>query len=551
MMTSDQLLYDHLLELEVLETPMLESVWDEAKRSELSLAENLMHHGLVTSQTIVQLMADVLHMSPVFFSKVTIETPVVKMLPFEFMLARHVFPFRNVDGEYHVAVSDPDDREAISQLKKFFTGNCRFFYTLPEEIEQQLSAFSPSLQEEVKSIYESSATESSNSSVYRQLVSAIIYHAHQENVSDIHLEAWDTSIMVRFRIDGILHDILEVPEKYTGGLVRRIKVLAHLPTDKFSEPLDGTIHDRQRHLNMRVSVMPVRNGEKVVLRLLRDDKRQLHLSELGLRAEDEALLKKSATRSDGMILTVGPTGSGKTTTLYALLQLLNSPEVNITTIEDPIEYDMSRVNQIQVNADVNLSFSRGLRSIVRQDPDVILVGEIRDTETADIAVNAALTGHLLLSTLHASTAAVTIPRLVQLGVEPYLVSTSILAVVSQRLVRKLCVRCRLSVDHEHLEQKVSVPSEWKERLESLDRTYTSKGCEQCKDTGFVGRTGVYEVMVFSESIREAVVSGADADTLQDLALQNGMHTMIDDGLEKVSQGITSVAELIRVFGQKE
>lgn len=550
-MSADKRLYTHLLELEVVDSSVLNAVYKEAQNTQLSLAENLMHHGLVTSQTITQLMADVLGVSPVFFSKITPDPKAVALLPFEFMRHNTVLPFSQKDDLVEVAVAYPDDIVTLSFLKKRFADGYKIYYALQNDIEKELGNFSPTFEDEIQEILHASQQENNTVHAYRQLVSSIIDRAHQQNASDVHIESWPEGILVRFRIDGIMHDAVELPKQYAEGLVRRVKVLAHLPTDKHSEPLDGTIHDRNRHLNMRVSVMPVQDGEKIVLRLLRDDQRHLHLSELGLRSEDQVLLKEASTRSDGMILTVGPTGSGKTTTLYALMQILNSSETNITTIEDPIEYDMPRINQIQVNSAVGLTFDRGLRSIVRQDPDVILVGEIRDEETANIAVNAALTGHLMLSTLHASDAVVSIARLTQLGIEPYLVASSVLAVVSQRLVRRLCSKCRLSVEHSNLIKEVKLPKSWEEKISSLSRTYKSVGCEECNNTGYVGRTGVYEVLRMTEKIRESIVAEVESDQLRELALAEGMHSMEDDGLQKVRSGETSVAELLRVFGQKE
>ncbi|MBU1159753.1 GspE/PulE family protein, partial [Patescibacteria group bacterium] len=397
--------------------------------------------------------------------------------------------------------------------------------------------------------------------------------------SDIHIEPLGNIVSVRFRIDGVLHEVANYPINIHEKIVFRIKIMSKLRTDEHSSAQDGrfdyaphtditdynrssrsvksvAISENQRHVfDVRVSVMPITNGENVVMRLLSERSRRLSLEDLGLWADDFEKVKRAASKPYGMLLTVGPTGSGKTTTLYALLQILNKPEVNIMTIEDPVEYDIERVQQTQVNMKKNLNFTTGLRSIVRQDPDIIMVGEIRDNETADIAINAAMTGHLLLSTLHANDAATAFPRLIEMGIEPFLVASSVNIIIAQRLVRKICEQCRQSyfLSQEEIDLIKSEPNLLNvveqisgEKDISKIRFFKGSGCKTCNNVGYRGRTGIFEVMEVNDDIRPLIIQKASSDVIYKKAKETGMDSMLHDGVMKIFQGVTTLNEVIRV-----
>ena len=350
--------------------------------------------------------------------------------------------------------------------------------------------------------------------------------------------------------DGILHDVLYLDKKLHDRITTRIKVLSRLRTDEHMSAQDGkmrTIVDDDS-LDIRVSIIPVTEGEKAVLRLLSSSFRQYSLHDLGLNDRDLVKVNRAISKSYGMILSTGPTGSGKTTSIYSILKILNTREKNITTIEDPVEYRMKGVNQIQVNDKANLTFANGLRSILRQDPNVIFVGEIRDSETAGIAVNAALTGHLVVSTVHTNDAATTLPRLIDMKVEPFLVSSTVNVIVAQRLVRKICESCRTETDIKRAEIIKDIPdSKITQYLGSGDvlKTYEGKGCRVCHATGYSGRIGIFEVIEMSEKIKTLIAQKSDSDDITREAIAEGMTTMLDDGLDKVAKGKTTFKEVLR------
>ena len=387
-----------------------------------------------------------------------------------------------------------------------------------------------------------------------RIVDTIIEYAAQDKVSDIHIEPQEKNARVRFRIDGILHDVLTVSREVHDRVVTRLKVLSKLRTDEHLAPQDGKIRMKfdDGDLDLRVSILPVTEGEKVVMRLLSSHMSQLSLADLGISAADMQKLERAYTKSFGMILSTGPTGSGKTSSIYSILKILNTREKNITTIEDPVEYHIRGVNQIQVNTKANLTFASGLRSILRQDPNIVFVGEIRDNETAGIAVNAALTGHLVLSTLHTNDAATALPRLIDMGIEPFLVASTVNVIIAQRLVRRICESCRTTYLVVEDELKKQLPPETIAKHYALSGTnrqirfYKGQGCKICHFTGYKGRIGVYEVLEITPAIRKLIVDKRDSDAITRQALEEGMTTMLDDGLEKTAKGITSLEEVLRV-----
>ncbi|HBL52620.1 MAG TPA: type II secretion system protein GspE [Syntrophaceae bacterium] len=378
-----------------------------------------------------------------------------------------------------------------------------------------------------------------------KLVNLLVSGAIKDRASDIHVEPYSANLKIRYRIDGILYDILSLPHRIQSPLTSRLKIMAKLNIAEKRLPQDGRIELKiaDRLVDVRVSVLPTAFGERVVLRLLDKTSSILLLSDLGMHDERIKLLDRLIKSPYGIILVTGPTGSGKTTTLYAALSTINRPEINIITIEDPIEYQIDGVGQIQVNPKIDLTFAAGLRSIVRQDPDVILIGEIRDRETAEIAIQSSLTGHLVFSTLHTNDAASAVTRLIDMGIEPFLVTSSIVAIIAQRLVRVLCPHCK----------EVYTPD--KETLENLglgqsvladNIFYRKKGCNLCMQTGFRGRTAIFEIMIVDDNVKRLILKTSDANQINELAVRQGMITLQQDGIQKVLSGITTTEEVLRV-----
>jgi type IV pilus assembly protein PilB len=382
------------------------------------------------------------------------------------------------------------------------------------------------------------------------LVSYLIEEAEESRSSDIHIDPTFDNLQIRVRTDGVLRDAYQFPKHLHAEIVSRIKVLARLRTDEHQATQDG----RFRHIlttemefvDIRVSVVPTYHGETVVMRLLSDKAEGFNLETLGFSLSDQKKINKAIRRPNGMILATGPTGSGKTTTLYTLIKMLNAPEVSVVTIEDPIEYAINNIKQIQVNSRTSLTFANGLRSILRQDPNIIMVGEIRDAETANIAVNTALTGHQLLSTLHTNDAATTLPRLLDMGVEPYLVASTVNIAIGQRLARKICLGCKELVDLTPTQIESLATLKLPNSI-VLEKVYRGKGCALCLQSGYLGRLSINEVLVADDDIREAILQKRSSLELKQIACCNGMTTMMEDGFHKVAQGLTTIEEVLRIF----
>jgi type II secretory ATPase GspE/PulE/Tfp pilus assembly ATPase PilB-like protein len=381
------------------------------------------------------------------------------------------------------------------------------------------------------------------------LVDSLLEKAIEDRVSDIHIDPGENTLRIRFRVDGVLKEAYCLPKTTHGEIISRIKVISKLRTDEHQATQDGRFRhelDKGKFCDMRVSIVPTYHGENCVLRLLAGKTEELNLEDLGFSENDRRKIESAIKKPNGMILSTGPTGSGKTTTLYSLIRLLNVPEVSIVTIEDPIEYAIDNIEQIQVNAKSSLTFANGLRSILRQDPNIIMVGEIRDAETANIAVNTALTGHLLLSTLHTNDAATTLPRLLDMGIEEYLVASTVSIAIGQRLVRKICENCK---------EETELPENLKESIKEMPygymlenrKVFKGKGCDNCGNSGYKGRICVNEVLVADDSIREAILKKASASEIKRIAIERGMTPIVQDGFNKVLDGKTSLEEVLRVI----
>lgn len=383
-----------------------------------------------------------------------------------------------------------------------------------------------------------------------KLVDLLLEYAFLSRASDIHIDPESGKLVMRLRIDGVLRDSFIFPKELQPEIIARIKVLSGLRTDEHQMAQDGrfrtTVTD-VGYIDVRVSIAPTYDGENAILRLLSERTKIIAIEDLDLNEKDLSRLKKAIKRPYGMILATGPTGSGKTTTLYTVIRALNTKEVSILTIEDPIEYAIAGIDQIQVNPRTGLTFANGLRSILRQDPNIIMVGEIRDEETAGIAVNAALTGHLLLSTLHTNDAATAFPRLMDMKIEPFLITSTINIVIGQRLVRRICPNCRVGIKITHTEFESLFSSLTLNILKANREFYRGKGCEQCNQSGYYGRLGIYEVLEIDDNIREAIMQRKNSSIIKNIATKNGMTVMLEDGFRKAIEGKTTIEEILRVI----
>ncbi len=400
----------------------------------------------------------------------------------------------------------------------------------------------------LKSAIEKQITQSADDISIIELVDLLVEYAYSSRASDIHIEPAEKRVVIRLRIDGILQDEFAIPKELHDEIISRIKVLSSLKTDIHHVPQDGRFKakiEARENIDIRVSIAPTYYDENAVLRILAETNQVFSFDELGFTKEQLAIVEKSVKKPYGMILVNGPTGSGKTTTLYTILKKLSTREISIITIEDPIEYSIEGVTQIPVSTQAGLTFANGLRSILRQDPNIIMVGEIRDSETANIAVNASLTGHLMLSTLHTNDAATTFPRLIDMGVPPFLVASTLNVAVAQRLVRKACPACKKerSLDAAELQNFGGAAA----AMGVKKLTTAGKGCDQCNGTGYMGRTGIHEVLEVRDNIRGLIVARADSNQIKQAAVKNGMLTMIEDGLVKAREGITTIEEVLRII----
>jgi len=452
--------------------------------------------------------------------------------------------FVRESGEVVAVATDTPEKVNLKQLQPLFAGKkVRIAYTLPEYIEAALTLYAQPLETRFSHIMERGER------IAPEIVDEIIKDALTYHASDIHFEPQRENVVVRFRVDGNLREAGVLPKNYYENVLNRIKVESGMRIDEHLSAQDGSLQRRGADMSadIRVSLVPTVEGEKVVMRVLSSYVQNFSLSDIGLNDAHRAQLEQYAGKPFGMILAVGPTGSGKTTTLYALLKLLNKPNVNVTTIEDPVEYKMPGLNQIQVRESAHMTFAKGLRSIVRQDPDVILVGEVRDQETAEISVNAALTGHLLLSTFHANDASTAIPRLIDMGIEPFLLASTLEAIVAQRLVRKICPQCRysMSIDQALAGLKTHA-AEVAHYFHKDDVVYSGRGCNVCGGTGYIGRTAIYELIGISPEMGELITKNPSNQEIEKLARAQGSKPMFEDGIEKIKSGVTTIAEVVRI-----
>jgi type IV pilus assembly protein PilB len=555
MLLTDDQLRTLLLNVKLVDQKKLDEVGEYAKNSDIPLSDALIEKDIVTDENLGILIADAVKIPFIVLGKISVTEDAFRIIPERLARKYKAIPFaRDKDG-IKVAMADPANK-LIQEMIARKTGQKVYPYLATErDIYNKLWLYRKDLQktfdtlvsEQVKTAGKTTAIEVP----IAKIVELIIQYGYQDRASDIHIEPEEKDTLVRFRVDGILHDVLYLPKKLHEQIATRIKVLTSLRTDEHMAPQDGKMRIAldEEDLDIRVSILPVIYGEKIVMRLLASHFRQFSLADLGMRESDLEKVTNAFKKSFGMILSTGPTGSGKSTSIYSVLKIINTREKNITTIEDPVEYRLKGINQIQTNAKAELTFASGLRSILRQDPNVILVGEIRDSETAGIAVNAALTGHLVLSTLHTNDAAGALPRLTDMNVEPFLVASTVNVIIAQRLVRKICEMCKSSIDVtiEQLLQNLPADTIKKHFGVRKDiRIYQGKGCEVCHFTGYSGRLGIFEVLEVNNNIKKLINQQNDADVIFKQAVLDGMETMLDDGMVKVIKGDTSIEEVLRV-----
>lgn len=508
-----------------------------------SLLEYLVTAGLITNDILGQAIAESFGVSYGDLNSNQPSREQVLKIPEDIAVRYHVVLFKEEEGRVTVATDSPEESHLRGELEKIFPGKeIVVVYSLTDDILAALVHYRKTLETRFAKII------AGEKRVAPEIIEEIFEDALAYRASDIHFEPQEKEVVIRFRVDGVLHEAGRIPKEYYENILNRVKVQSRLRIDEHFSAQDGALRypRSDRVVDMRVSVVPTLDGEKIAIRILAEYVRAFTLADLGLSPHDQELILAASKKPFGMILVTGPTGSGKTTTLYALLKLLNRPEVNITTIEDPVEYKIVGVNQIQVNPQTNLTFAHGLRSIIRQDPNIILVGEIRDRETAEIAVNAALTGHLLLSTFHANDAATAIPRLLDMAVEPFLLASTLELVIAQRLVRRICESCRVSYEEEqsNLERIFrGAPHYFPHRTVTL---YRGQGCTACSGSGFRGRTAVFEFIPITRELQDLILKNPTSREIGELARKEGAHSLFEDGIEKVKNGLTTLEELLRV-----
>ena len=564
-MFSDDKIKEILLKGSYISKGDLEDAVSYSNSHGTSVLDYLYIENLLSDAVLGQAIGEFFGVSYIDLHNEKIDEEIVKMIPEAVCRSKGVVAINNEGSRVNIGMKDPGDVEAKYIVEKKLGHVVVPYYISDEAFEKVISVYESGIEEDIKRLLESlmnpDLDREERDEFAIRIVDTILHYGYQNKASDIHIEPQAGNIVFRFRIDGVMHDVLILDKKAAPAdlysfILTRLKVFAKMPTDVHHATQDGKVRYKigKERIDVRISIVPVAHGENVVMRLLSSRSRQFGLSDLGFSGYNLKKVKKAIKNPHGMILVTGPTGSGKTTTLYAVLKILNRRQINIATIEDPVEYDIAGVTQIQVNPKTDITFAKGLRSLVRQDPDIIMVGEIRDEETADIAVNAALTGHLVLSTLHTNDAATTLPRLLDMGVEPFLVASTINVIVAQRLVRKICSSCRASLaltsedatlikGHERLHK--ALRDKGYKDLKKV-RIYRGGGCKVCNHTGYVGRFGVFEVLEMSEHIRTLVVKQVSSDEIAVAARKEGMITLLEDGLDKVLNGETTLDEILRV-----
>ncbi len=545
---------------------------DKATKAEKSLEDYLVDEGSIDEVDLYKKVADKLEVPFVQIKDTEISKETLNLVPAPIAQTHKLIAFKQSSDEIHLAMLDPEDIQTIEFLQRKTGLKPKVYLTTTGDMKDALRRYHADLNQTMKIVETKEGRSESGKDLKKvaeelptiNIVNSILEQSVYEGASDIHIEPTERELEVRYRVDGVLRSVMSLPKAAQTGVLARLKILANLKIDEHMVPQDGRfkIQVQDEQLSFRVSIIPVYDGEKVVMRLLREGQKPLTLEELGFLDKPKAALEAAMERPHGTILVTGPTGSGKTTTLYSVLGMLNEPGVNICTIEDPIEYHVKGINQSQVNSRVGFDFASGLRAFLRQDPDVIMVGEIRDQETAEIAIHAAMTGHLVLSTLHTNDAPTTLPRLADMGVPPFLLAFTMNIIVAQRLVRKLCEFCKeeYTLDKATLKELEGILSLKKIlplfkdnglKLKPQEKTFQSMrffrgaGCRRCHNSGYKGRVGIYEVLEMDKDMQNLINKRGTAKDIKELAEKKGMITMLQDGIIKAKKGVSSIEEILR------
>jgi len=551
---SDEQLAAVLKENEYLTDAELTSVKQIATDNSIALFDAIIEKDLLSDENLGKIIADFLNLPFISLAKVTIPPEILSIIPEDLARKHKAVVFAEGKDGIKLATANPDNQAFLQFIGQKTGVPVHTYFTTEKELANTFRFYKKELQARFDELLKEQLAVANSSRVkdapIAKLLDLLIEYAYYNKASDVHIEPRATDSITRFRIDGVLHDVLVLPKELHSQLITRIKILSKLRTDEHLSAQDGKLQIKltEEDLDVRVSIVPVVQGEDSVLRLLSSKSRQFSLSDLGMSPKDLDKIKIAYRKPYGMILVTGPTGSGKTTSIYSVLKILNTRDKKIATIEDPVEYEMKGIVQIQVNPKTNLTFADGLRSILRQDPDIIFVGEIRDSETAGIAINSSMTGHLVLSTLHTNDAPTALPRLIDMKIEPFLVASTVNVIIGQRLVRKNCDNCRVS----YTQARKELTNRFAETIitkyfgKATDiRMYRGKGCAICHMTGYIGRVGIFEVLEVTENIQKLITEKQDSDMIKKEAIKQGMTTMFEDGLSKVQQGITSIEEILR------
>ncbi len=552
--------YQVLIDRKIFTQQRLKELELEAQSANLTLENYLIENNLIKEEDLAKALSEQFNIPVISNIQEKMTDPeILSKIPIKFLRDNLIMPL-HYDDQLILATAKPYNFEPIDELTLILGGNAKVAVTTRASIIDAINRYYPiegtqqmieELQEEVtpeldlSTIKEEDILSMASEAPIIKLVNHILYQAVKREASDIHIEPFEKEIHVRYRIDGVLYNVLNPPKRIQSALTSRIKIMANLNIAEKRIPLDGRINIKvaDKAIDIRVSTLPVSFGERIVMRLLDKSKTFVTLDKLGFSDRDQKVINNSIEQPNGIILVTGPTGSGKTTTLYSVLNKLNSPDVNIITVEDPVEYQLAGIGQVQVKESVGLTFAAALRSILRQDPDIIMIGETRDQETAQIAIQSALTGHLVLSTLHTNSAAGSITRLIDMGVEPYLIASSLVCAIAQRLVRKLCPNCKRAYQPtQEILKRLPISLE---ELKSWT-FYEPVGCEQCSNTGFKGRIPIFEIMLMTTDISKLTVERADAKIIETQAEKDGMTTLFQDGLRKVKSGLTTIEEVLAV-----
>jgi len=557
-------LTDILIEQKVIQKNRLEELKLDAQAENKSILQYLEEKKIVRSEDIAKAYSHQFNIP--YIEKITedlTEPDLLGKIPFKFLRENNIIPLKIKDDQITIATSNPNNFRPIDELNILLGGNVNIAVATSATIIDAINRFYPiegtkkmfeelgeekELAEEaieLGEIEEKDILAMAQEAPIIKLVNHILFQAVKRNASDVHIEPFEKEIRVRYRIDGVLHEVFSPPKRIQGALISRIKIMANLNIAEKRMPQDGRIEIKvaDKPFDIRVSILPATFGEKIVMRLLDKSRTFGKITGLGLTPKNYEIIQQAMHMPNGIILITGPTGSGKTSTLYSILNELNTPEKNIITAEDPVEYQIFGITQVQVSEKIGRTFAMVLRSILRQDPDIIMIGEIRDNETAQIAIQSSLTGHLVLSTLHTNSAAATITRMIDMGLEPFLISSTVTCIVAQRLVRKLCPFCKkqYTPDAEELRAIRIKP----EQIQGV-MFYKAIGCNECTHTGYKGRLAIFEVMQMSPAIALLTKEKSDAEVIEKQAQKEGMRLLVQDGFEKIKEGLTTIEEVLSV-----